>query len=87
MTQGCLGDDVLAGLDRRLAETDAFLARAYPGEDGRRQPVHTVYVAADQVPLPGSKFDHRQNCRQGRGRSPSSDWNFPCHCRVSQVDL
>ena len=40
--------DVLADLDARLADTDAFLARAYPGEDGRRQPVHTVYVPADR---------------------------------------
>ena len=35
-------------MDDRLADTDAFLARAYPGEDGRRQPVHTVYVPADR---------------------------------------
>ncbi|HET9649725.1 MAG TPA: aldolase/citrate lyase family protein [Microlunatus sp.] len=43
-----LDDATLTGLDERLAETDAFLARAYPGEDGRRQPVHTVYVGADR---------------------------------------
>ena len=28
--------------------------RAYPGEDGRRQPVHTVYVPADRVRPPTS---------------------------------
>jgi citrate lyase beta subunit len=39
--------DLLDRLDDRLAETDAFLAVTYPGEDGRRQPVHTVYVPAD----------------------------------------
>lgn len=52
---GRLGSDLLADLDRRLAGTDAFLARAYPGEDGRRQPVHTVYVPADRYTpgLPG----------------------------------
>ncbi len=52
--EGRLGERVLADLDARLAETDAFLARAYPGEDGRRQPVHTVYVPADRytVDLP-----------------------------------
>ena len=38
----------LATVDDRLADTDTFLARAYPGEDGRRQPVHTVYVPADR---------------------------------------
>jgi len=48
MSEVYLGEDVLTALDQRLAETDAFLARAYPGEDGRRQPVHTVYVAADR---------------------------------------
>jgi HpcH/HpaI aldolase/citrate lyase family len=49
-----LGEQVLADIDARLADTDAFLARAYPGEDGRRQPVHTVYVPADRytVELP-----------------------------------
>ena len=43
-----LSEDFLASVDDRLADTDAFLARAYPGEDGRRQPVHTVYVPADR---------------------------------------
>ena len=49
-----LDERVLADLDARLADTDAFLDRAYPGEDGRRQPVHTVYVPADRytVDLP-----------------------------------
>jgi HpcH/HpaI aldolase/citrate lyase family len=35
-------------LDARLAEADAALAAAYPGDRGRRQPVHTVYVPADR---------------------------------------
>ena len=35
-------------LDRLLAEVDARLAAAYPGERGVRQPVHTVYVPADR---------------------------------------
>ncbi|HXD24300.1 MAG TPA: aldolase, partial [Propionibacteriaceae bacterium] len=43
-----LTEDLLARIDKRLTATDAFLARAYPGEDDRRQPVHTVYVPADQ---------------------------------------
>ena len=49
-----LGEDFLAEADRRLAETDAHLARAYPGGRGERQPVHTVYVPADRytVDLP-----------------------------------
>jgi citrate lyase beta subunit len=37
-----------ATADGMLRETDALLAREYPGDDGRRQPVHTVYVPADQ---------------------------------------
>ena len=43
-----LSEEFLTAVDDRLADTDAFLARAYPGEDGRRQPVHTVYVPADR---------------------------------------
>jgi citrate lyase beta subunit len=35
-------------LDVRLAGADATLAAAYPGDRGRRQPVHTVYVPADR---------------------------------------
>ncbi|MBM7503953.1 DUF6986 family protein [Agromyces aurantiacus] len=38
----------LAAIEHRLAATDELLARAYPGDDGRRQPVHTVYVPADR---------------------------------------
>ncbi len=41
--------DTLADeLDTRLAGADAALAAAYPGDRGRRQPVHTVYVPADR---------------------------------------
>ena len=43
-----LTEAVLAETDASLAGTDAFLEQAYPGEDGRRQPVHTVYVPADR---------------------------------------
>ncbi len=35
-------------LDERLADADERLRRCYPGETGSRQPVHTVYVPADQ---------------------------------------
>lgn len=42
-----LGPDFLEGLDRALEQTDAHLRTAYPGEDERRQPIHTVYVPAD----------------------------------------
>ncbi|MEU5841918.1 aldolase [Rhodococcus sp. NPDC047139] len=37
-----------AALDARLADIDAAYAATYPGNDGARQPVHTVYVAADR---------------------------------------
>ncbi len=43
-----LTDELLDRLDVELADTDALLADAYPGDDGRRQPVHTVYVPADR---------------------------------------
>jgi len=38
----------LDALDAQLAATDRLLAERYPGDDGRRQPVHTVYVPADR---------------------------------------
>ncbi|GAA1059308.1 DUF6986 family protein [Agromyces bracchium] len=38
-----------ASIDDRLAGTDRLLATAYPGDDGSRQPVHTVYVPGDTV--------------------------------------
>ncbi|WP_067605733.1 DUF6986 family protein [Nocardiopsis listeri] len=36
-------------LDTRLAEADARLDREYPGDQGGRQPIHSVYVPADKV--------------------------------------
>ncbi|GAA3248741.1 aldolase/citrate lyase family protein [Pseudonocardia petroleophila] len=41
-------DAVADALDRSLAGVDAALDRAYPGDPGTRQPVHTVYVPADR---------------------------------------
>lgn len=41
-------DAVADALDRSLADVDAGLAAAYPGDPGTRQPVHTVYVPADR---------------------------------------
>jgi citrate lyase beta subunit len=38
----------LAQIDARLAATDRMLQQNYPGDDGSRQPVHTVYVPADR---------------------------------------
>jgi len=35
-------------IDAGLRATDDLLATAYPGDDGSRQPVHTVYVPADR---------------------------------------
>jgi hypothetical protein len=46
--QPALTERYLAHLDGDLESTDAFLADAFPGDDGRRQPVHTVYVPADR---------------------------------------
>lgn len=37
-----------AHIDAQLAATDRLLDRNYPGDDGTRQPVHTVYVPADR---------------------------------------
>jgi len=44
-----LDADFLLAIDRRLAQADQVLATCYPGDAGSRQPLHTVYVAADQV--------------------------------------
>ncbi|MFF5792609.1 DUF6986 family protein [Paeniglutamicibacter sp. NPDC012692] len=38
----------LAEVESRLAATDGLLANSYPGDDGRRQPIHTAYVPADR---------------------------------------
>jgi hypothetical protein len=43
-----LGSDQYARLDARLASWDETLLRRYPGDDGSRQPVHTVYVPTDR---------------------------------------
>ena len=44
-----LDEAFLLAIDRRLAEADRVLATCYPGDSGSRQPLHTVYVPADQV--------------------------------------
>jgi len=41
-------EKLAADLDQRLAAADRQLAERYPGDRGVRQPVHTVYVPADQ---------------------------------------
>ncbi|PEG57947.1 aldolase [Mycolicibacterium boenickei] len=43
-----LSDAVLADVDRRLSAADAQLVNRYPGDDGRRQPVHTVYIPGNR---------------------------------------
>ncbi|MGN8025504.1 DUF6986 family protein [Microbacterium sp. 22242] len=48
MAAGTLGEADLADVDARLSGTDELLATEYPGDDGSRQPVHTLYVPADR---------------------------------------
>ena len=43
-----LSEEDLADLDQRLAADDAARRQTYPGPRMKRQPVHTVYVPADQ---------------------------------------
>lgn len=38
----------IARIDAMLVQTDSLLDQNYPGEDGSRQPIHTVYVSADK---------------------------------------
>ena len=42
-----LDETFLSELDQRLAVADAALMADYPGDQGTRQPVHTVYIPAD----------------------------------------
>lgn len=44
---GVLGPAFGQHATRQLAATDELLDRAYPGDTGTRQPVHTVYLPAD----------------------------------------
>lgn len=44
---GVLGPAFQQHAARQLAATDELLDRAYPGDPGTRQPVHTVYLPAD----------------------------------------
>ena len=46
---GRLDSAFLSEVDRRLAPADRLLASRYPGDPGTRQPVHTVYLPADQA--------------------------------------
>ena len=41
--------DLATELDIRLAEADARLDREYPGDQGGRQPIHSVYVPAHRI--------------------------------------
>ncbi|HET7358000.1 MAG TPA: aldolase [Nocardioidaceae bacterium] len=41
-------DELADELDQRLADDDAALVAAYPGQRAERQPVHTVYIPADR---------------------------------------
>ncbi len=43
-----LPPEVVADLVRRVEDAASAAARPYPGDPGGRQPVHTVYVAADR---------------------------------------
>lgn len=45
---GVLSAADLSRIDERLFGTDELLETAYPGDDGTRQPVHTVYVPGDR---------------------------------------
>ncbi len=42
-------DKLVSELDSQLSDVDALRDRLFPGATGVRQPVHTVYVPADQV--------------------------------------
>ncbi|MDQ3095949.1 MAG: aldolase, partial [Actinomycetota bacterium] len=39
----------MQAIDDLVAPADERMERLYPGDDGRRQPIHTVYVPAHEV--------------------------------------
>ncbi|WP_026532298.1 DUF6986 family protein [Arthrobacter sp. H41] len=43
-----LSTEDYTAIDETLRETDRLLLQNYPGDDGTRQPVHTVYLPADR---------------------------------------
>lgn len=49
MSSSELAGSLTTELDALLREADAELLARFPGDDARRQPVHTVYVPADAV--------------------------------------
>ncbi len=49
MAAGRLTDTDVRAVDNLMAGADAAARQRYPGDSGSRQPVHTVYVPADQV--------------------------------------
>ncbi|MEV0298038.1 aldolase/citrate lyase family protein [Nocardia sp. NPDC050710] len=49
MTSTRLPEHIRAGIDAILDTVDAELRVRYPGQDGRAQPIHTVYVPADRI--------------------------------------
>ncbi|TAM70805.1 MAG: aldolase [Microbacteriaceae bacterium] len=59
----------IAEIDALLASTDRLLATNYPGDDGSRQPVHTVYVPADRYTpeLPAEWGERALAAVAGRG--------------------
>jgi citrate lyase beta subunit len=48
MAESSFSTSDLARIEAQLAATDQLLERSYPGDNGSRQPVHTVYVPADR---------------------------------------
>lgn len=67
-TRRAFNSNVLAGIEDRLAESDAALANLYPGDDGRRQPIQTTYVAADKF-TPNLAFDWGQQALDAAERA------------------
>ena len=79
-TPALLDGAFLDEADARLAETDARLARQYPGGRGQRQPVHTVYV-------PGSRYTADLPARWGAAATALLDEHGGIDALCSLVDL
>jgi len=69
-----LGADALRGAFGKLTEANQTFVARYPGEAGRRQPVHTVYgggnlfssETAKKLGQLAQRFGHRANELGGR---------------------
>jgi citrate lyase beta subunit len=80
-----LGEDDLTAIDAIVAPADERTARLYPGDQGGRQPVHTVYVPADRV-TPDLAPSWGKQARELLDRHAPDPGSFAGALRLSEDD-